>query len=55
MAHFCRNPYRLPNDEEESEIYINAKSEKEAKMKYYSMVENGELQEDSCFSSIAEI
>lgn len=40
------------NDKEESEIYINAKSEKEAKIKYYSMVENGELQEDSCFSSI---
>lgn len=43
------------NDEKESEIYINAKSEKEAKKIYYSKVENDELPEDSSFSSISEI
>ena len=43
------------NDEEISEVYLNAKSEKEAKKIYYKMVENENLPEDSQFSSISEI
>ncbi len=47
--------YFHKSDEEESEIYINAKSEREAMRIYYSMLENDELPEDSSLSSISEI